>query len=94
MKKIERENQDDNFVNVYAEGFFFRCKEHSAVLVSKLKNYRIYLNICKKNNFVFLECGFPAGNVFELKNMLKELGYNYRIYGGNRKVDEILEELT
>jgi Zn/Cd-binding protein ZinT len=26
--------------------------------------------------------------------MLKELGYNYRIYGGNRKVDEILEELT
>jgi hypothetical protein len=81
MKKIKKEyDESENVVNIHAEWAFFRCKEYSAVLASSLMNYKLYLNVCKKNNFVFLECWFPAASTFKFKSLLKELGYNYKIY--------------
>jgi hypothetical protein len=34
----------EQFINIYAEWGFFRCKEFSTMIVSNLMNYKIYLN--------------------------------------------------
>lgn len=43
--KLRREyDLKEQFINIYAEWGFFRCKEFSTMIVSNLMNYKIYLN--------------------------------------------------
>jgi hypothetical protein len=94
IRKLKREYESENFVNIYIEWEFFRTKEYSAVLISKLRWYKLYLNICKQSNLVFLECGFPNISLFETKSLLKELWYNYRIYWVGKNINKVYEEMN
>jgi len=59
MKKSNFDRLDDWYVNLYEQWIFIRCYEKSAILLSEMTWYKLYLNIDKKTWFVFLECGFP-----------------------------------
>jgi hypothetical protein len=59
MKKESFEKLEDWYINLYEQWIFVRCFEKSAILISQITWYRVYVNVDKKTWFVFLELWFP-----------------------------------
>lgn len=79
MDKYIFEKLDDNYINFYEEWIFARCIEYSAVEISKITDYKLYLNIKKPDNIVFLEIGFPKTKLEDITKKLEREWKSYRI---------------
>ena len=91
MKKDSFEKLDDWFLNLYEEWLFFRCFEYSAIFLSDLTWYRLYVNIDKKIWKIFLECAFPKNKLFWIVSLIEKQKYNIRIIN---KIGEIEETIN
>jgi hypothetical protein len=80
MKYLLIEQLEDTYVNLFESGIFIRWIEYSALIVSEIAWYKLYLNIDKKDNFVYLEVGFPLNKKQDVINSLVSLGYSVRFF--------------
>ncbi|MDR2640083.1 MAG: hypothetical protein LBC61_01830 [Candidatus Peribacteria bacterium] len=54
MSNLILEQIDDNYVNLFESGIFIRAVEYSAIVLLDVTSYKLYVNVDRRSNFVYL----------------------------------------
>jgi hypothetical protein len=90
MIKILRETRDDGFLNIYDEGLFVRCYEHSALKLAEITWYQLMLNLDRKTWFVSLTAWFPTEKLGSILKLIATGKQDVRVINQNWEEKETI----